>query len=538
MQIDHVVVLMLENRSFDHMLGFLDHPDPTYQGLTRGGPYANPGWDGGTVVGATPVAKAALPFGPDHAHDAVMEQLALRGRGARREATNQGFVSSYERKSRGLSQPVFGGVFGQVANWVRRLWPPAAATAEGRGPLAMLCQPPEHVPVLSRLALEFAICDRWFCSVPGETWPNRNFLHAATSDGETQIEPRFYDDPTIFELLEEHGRSWHIYHDDTPQVWAFPSLWDTPERHANWYRFVAFARHVAEGRLPAYSFIEPNHRPPLHMVDDVPAASNSQHPENNLCTDADYDGLPDGGDSDFARAEALIATVYEALRANPEVFERTVLLVTYDEHGGFYDHVPPPTDAAAPADRPGWVTRLERALWHRNTSAFDFTVLGPRVPAVLVSPFIRRGTVDHRTHDHACVPATLRELFAPDARPLTPRDGWAATFRGVVNLDTARTDLPDLSAYAGVATPVPAEARAGSPELGAPVPAAVPAYYQDFVDQAERVHERLLKVGEPEVLAVEAAYAAPRAADVTSAFQWAAHRHRHPEDGHQSTVER
>jgi phospholipase C len=530
MQIDHVVVLMLENRSFDHMLGFLDHPDPAFDGLTRGGPYANPGWDGGPDVSPTPTAKAALPFGPDHAHDAVMEQLGLQGRG-KRQATNQGFVTSYERKSRGLSQPVFGGVLGEVANWVRRFRPSTAATGKGRGPLAMLCQPPEHVPVLGRLALEFAVCDRWFCSVPGETWPNRNFVHAATSDGETQIEPRFYTDRTVFDLLERNGKSWHIYHDDTPQVWAFRELWDTPERHANWYRFVAFERHVAEGRLPAYSFIEPNHRPPLHTVDHVPALSNSQHPENNLCADTDYDGLPDGGDNDFARAEALIATVYEALRADPAVFERTVLLITYDEHGGFYDHVPPPADVPAPGDPRGLATRLLRSLWHRNTSAFDFTVLGPRVPAVIVSPYIRPGTVDHQTHDHASVPATLRELFAPGAEPLTHRDGWSAPFHGVLNLDTPRADLPDLSAYAGVATPVPAEARAGSPVLGAPPPAEMPAYYQDFVKQAERVHDHLVEVGEPEVKEAAPAGTATRAADVTSAFQWAAHRHRHPEAG-------
>jgi phospholipase C len=209
------------------------------------------------------------------------------------------------------------------------------------------------------------------------------------------------------------------------------------------------------------------------------------------------------------------------------------MLVTYDEHGGFYDHVPPPTDVPGPGDAQGWVTRLVRALWHRNTSSFDFTVLGPRVPAVVISPFIRRGTVDHEPHDHTSVAATLRELFAPGAEPLTARDKWATSFRHLLNLDAARTDLPDLSGYAGVAEPVPAEARAGSPVLGRPVPAAMPAYYQDFVDQAERVHERLVEVGEPEILAVDSERTAPRAADVTSAFHLAAHRHRHPDEAHQ-----
>jgi len=178
----------------------------------------------------------------------------------------------------------------------------------------------EHVPVLSTLAREFAVCQRWFCSVPGETWPNRNFLHAATSDGETNIDIRFYQDKTIFEQLEDHHQSWHIYHDDTPQVWAFNKLWDTPARHANWYPLARFFEHVADGALPSYAFLEPNHRPPLHTPDHdprlggTPDLSNSQHPGNNVVPNEQYDGYNEGTDTDFQRAEALIAPVYEALR--------------------------------------------------------------------------------------------------------------------------------------------------------------------------------------------------------------------------------
>jgi len=230
--IDHVIVLCLENRSFDHLLGYLAHPDPAFEGL-RGGAHENPGWDGGPPVPATHTAKRVLPFGPDHSHDAVMEQLAVKGVGPLKRATNTGFVTSYERKARGLAPPAFGGLLAPLL--ARRFGgpPKPGTTAAGRGPLVMRCQPPEHVPALSRLALEFAVCDHWFCSVPGETWPNRNFLHAATSDGETNIELRAYTDRTIFELLEDNGHGWRVYHDDTPQLWAFPKLWDTPGRHAN-----------------------------------------------------------------------------------------------------------------------------------------------------------------------------------------------------------------------------------------------------------------------------------------------------------------
>jgi phospholipase C len=417
----------------------------------------------------------------------------------------------------------------------------------------MACQSPKQVPVLSTLALEFAVCVRWFCSVPGETWPNRNFLHAATSDGETAISPRPYDDPTIFELLEKHGKSWRIYHDDTPQAWAFPNLWDTPARHAKWFGFDAFAEHVAAGDLPAYTFIEPNHRPPLHTLDRTPVigdpgVSNSQHPGNNLVEDADYEAFPEefpeAGDTDFARGEALIATIYEALRANPALFERSVLLITYDEHGGFYDHVPPPTGVPAPGDPPGWSARLLHALYRRQGDSFDFTMLGPRVPTVVISPYIPAHTVDASTHDHACVPATLRRLFAQDAKPLTERDRWAAEhpFDACLTLDRPRTDLPDLSGHLQAARPagageppsVMAAAAAGSPGGGPAAEAEVPVHYADFAAQAARVQAHLREIQETEVVdATSMTEAPPKTAvtrglarETTSAFAQAAARHR------------
>jgi len=169
----------------------------------------------------------------------------------------------------------------------------------------MLCHPSKQVPVLSQLALNFAVCTRCFCSVPSETWPNRYFLHAATSDGETDIDIRPYDNPTIFEVLERQpGTNWHIYYDDTPQIWAFRKLWDTRSRHANWYPFPDFLDHVAAGQLPSYSFNEPNHRPSLHLMDDDsdpnPQVSNNQHPENNLVSDSVYPQFASNSTADFS----------------------------------------------------------------------------------------------------------------------------------------------------------------------------------------------------------------------------------------------
>src|SRR5205814_7448413 len=139
-----------------------------------------------------------------------------------------------------------------------------------------------------------------------------------------------------------------------------------------------FADHVAAGKLTAYTFIEPNHRPPLHTLDHAPLVgapdlSNSQHPENNLVGDAAYDNFTLSGESDFTRAEGLIATIYEALRAHPEVFDKTLLLITYDEHGGLYDHVPPPTGVPSPGGETSTVGRVQRALFQRRCPAYDFT---------------------------------------------------------------------------------------------------------------------------------------------------------------------
>jgi phospholipase C len=517
-QIDHVVVLALENRSFDHLLGYLDHPNPSFDGVAKGGPYTNGGWNGAAGVAVNMGAKTVMPVCPDHSHDAAMEQLGLTGRPPW-SPTNSGFVTSYERICRGLAPPAFGGIVGPLIEWWRsRSAPPPPIT--GRGPLIMECQDPAHLPALATLARSFATYTRWFCSVPGETWPNRNFMHSATSDGETDIDPRLYTNKTIFEVLEQFGRDWHIYYDDTPQVWAFVNLWDTPSRHANWYQFAVFDQHCRAGTLPAYSFIEPNHRPSVHVMDSTadPKMSNNQHPGNNLIGNSDYDAAPPYRPGDFANADALVASVYESLRANPDLFDRTVLVITYDEHGGLYDHVPPPTGVPNPGSDPTLLRRILRAIYHRKAAAFDFSVLGPRVPTVIVSPHVEAGYISTETCDHASICSTLRTLFAPGAPPLTSRDAWAPTFLDSVGLDQARTNLPDLSVHK-----LPASPTAAAPTSGAPSPpvgpdAATPEHYQPYVDLAAEVRHTLAARGVPEAVATPGAPAMEKAAQTVVAF--------------------
>jgi phospholipase C len=512
--VDHLIVLALENRSFDHMLGFLQHPDPMFDGVAAASAFSNPNVPGATpeTVTVSDDALPVLPVGPAHSHEEVMRQLALRRHGRKLQPTNQGFVGSYDRTCR-----------------------QAGATDRGgnSGALIMRCQPPSSVPVLSTLALEFAVCTRWFCSVPGETWPNRNFMHAATSDGETNISPRFFFDHTIFEVLSDHGKTWHIYHGDTPQTWAFPALWDLEARHASWYPLADFAQHVAENRLPHYSFLEPNHGVVPLLGDEE--TSNSQHPENNTVEWERYDrSAPADGNTDFRRGERLVAHVYEILRANPAVFERSLLLITYDEHGGFYDHVPPPTGVPAPKDPRGFIARIVDLFRRRRKPRFDFTTLGPRVPTVIVSPYVPAGTIETRLHDHASIPATARALFVPQAPPLTARDGWATPFNTVLTLDTPRSaeQLPNLSEHGRDVSP---QSLSGSTRTDPAADAAgrlrLHGHLKDFANQADRVHRTLVEVGEPEAGGVDRSRDAAPAADASRVFTEAATRHRR--DTHQ-----
>jgi phospholipase C len=152
-------------------------------------------------------------------------------------------------------------------------------------------------------------------------------------------------------------------------------------------------------------------------------------------------------------------------------------------------------------------------------------MLGPRVPAVAVSPLIPAGTLVSRVHDHASVPATLRALFAPHARPLTARDAWATPFHDVAGLAEPRTDLPDLSA--STASPAP---PGPTPSPTPPAPEKVPDYYWEFVQQADQVRDRLVSVGEPEIAPAEASSGVHRGQDITDAFSEAAHRHRHQDE--------
>jgi|tagenome__1003787_1003787.scaffolds.fasta_scaffold20975412_2 phospholipase C len=412
-RIEHVIVLMLENRSFDHLLGYLDHPDPGYPSLDRIKPSCpvRPEKLSGPVVHTSADAHPALGVDPDHSPEAVREQI-FGSADAGVRPTMRGFVHSYARQIGGDPPAKTNAVLAALGRAWRRsktLWlslfgrpavPPIGADI-------MRCFNEDTAPVLSALAKHYAVLVNWFSSVPGETWPNRNFAHAATSHGKTSIALRFYDDTTIFDRLGDDR--WRIYHQGVPQVWAFPSTWNTQRRRDNFHDTDRLATDIATGDLPAYTFVEPDHG-------FGPGDGNSQHPSNDDAT----------GDS-FRGGEALIARVYNALAANENLFARTLFLVTYDEHGGFFDHKPP-IAVTPPDDDPG-------------EGGFDFRLSGVRVPAVAISPLIPQGHIDTRSFDHSSIPATVRAQFAPHANPLGGREKAATDLlRDLPLLDTPRTD--------------------------------------------------------------------------------------------------
>lgn len=430
-KVQHVIVLMLENRSFDHLLGFV----PGVGELT--GAESNP-FEGADVA-VSDAASHVLEVDPDHSHDAVQQQL-FHGVAPGGEPLNRGFVESFAAR--------------------------VASTGKAVDPRAIMrCFPTARVPVLARLAQEFVTCRRWFASAPGETWPNRNYAHAATSHGQVDIKLDFYTDRTIFELLAQQGRSWRIYHDGPAQTWAFPRLWIQPWRH-RFKKVDRLFKAIDKDELDHYSFVEPD-----HGLTPWDRTSSNQHPSNN--TDPRRKG------ADFLAAEKLIADVYEALRARPAVFLKTLLVVTYDEHGGFFDHVPP-----RPTTPPG------DHVWHEGQAdEFRFDRLGVRVPTLLISPWLAPG-VDDRVFDHSSVVMSLRQLFAPGSLPLTRRDAEANGFHDLPTLAHARDPLPVVH---------PAEARGLVERMvlkemaaeEAVAPQALDAFQESLVGLTEEVDRKL-----------------------------------------------
>ena len=408
-QIKHIVVVMLENRSLDNMCGWL-YSDANRPGqfLPAGSPQIFDGLEQGMVnpsnrdyFAGRPSVPVPVGYGvtssvvpipdPQETFVNVTEQLYGPGGATATPAyPMQGFVVNYEN-ARGVTNA------GQI----------------------MEAHLPSQLPVLSQMALSYAISDAWFASVPSQTWPNRSFVHAGTSNGHVDNgdppDPLQWNIPTIFNVLVRQNISWSVYSDTvvTPSLTRtmFPSLWDV-SLSANFHGFQQFEDACAGNTLPAYSFLEPS-----FLVEP-----NDAHPPH-----------------DVEAAEQLLFRIWTAVSTSPG-WPETLLVITFDEHGGCHDHVLPPMGAIPPdaSSTPG-------------DQGFGFDRFGVRVPAILVSPYIQAGTVFRSNtsvpYDHTSILATLRDWLAiPAGEMLSSRRIAAApTLAQVLTLPIARTDIPDIA---------------------------------------------------------------------------------------------
>jgi phospholipase C len=422
--VEHVFVLMLENRSFDHMLGFARHEgtdavtgEPTtLEGLTGSESNRLPS---GEEVRVSAGAGFTLSVDPGHEFDDVLEQLCGPG-------------ASYPGAGGGYPPIDCSGFVSRLAGHLRKTGMEGDPTEVMRG------FRPGQLPVMHTLAREFAVCDHWFSSLPGPTWPNRCFVHAGSSGGlddspslvragTALLEGYRFANGTIYDRLDRAGVRWSVVEGDAlPQALSLAGMIERVLAG----RFMSFADFRARiddpGFEDAYVFIEPHYG---HVLADGRnfKCGNSQHPLD-----------------DVTRGEKLLKDVYEAIRNSPH-WDQSVLLVLYDEHGGFYDHVAPPA-ATPPGD-----AQQEGNSRH----GFRFDRLGVRVPALVISPHTARGTIDHTVHDHASALATLEHLF--DLQPLTRRDTGAPGVDHLLSLKAPRHDAPAR---------LPSPAASSLPECG------------------------------------------------------------------------
>jgi phospholipase C len=257
------------------------------------------------------------------------------------------------------------------------------------------------LPAFHALVDNFLVCDRWFASVPGPTWVNRLFALSGTSlgrvkmpNGSMNLNLHWYDQTTVFDRLNEMGRSWKVYYGDAPLSFLFVHQW-SPENAIRHHHMQAFYQDAAgpADDFPDFSFIEPAYMEP---------GANDAHPPH-----------------DIVECDQLVGKVYNAIRTNDALWKSTLLIVLFDEHGGFFDRVPPPV-AVAP---------------DHHQEEYDFKRLGVRVPAILVSPYVAND-VCSRIFDHTSMLRYLKKLWglgdlgARTARALTFDDLVKGPFRG------------------------------------------------------------------------------------------------------------
>ncbi len=347
-RIDTVVVLMMENRSFDHYMGarsLLDGDDAV-DGLVEG--MSNPD-DAGAPVPVFPTALDCVPD-PPHSWTSCHAQW--------NEGQNDGFVTQMADRSPESAHEVMG-------YWTR-----------------------DYLSTSHTLADHFVLADAWHCALLAGTWPNRFYLHCAQSGAVRTNELPPEPTPSIYPHIKAAGHTWACFYNNLPFL---PLVGDVSVGADDFDDMDGFFARAAAGTLPNVSIVEPI----FGRNDDHPPA----HP---------------------LAGQLFIGQLYEALRDSPQ-WERTLFIVTYDEHGGFFDHVPPPS-------------------FPDQRAADGFGQAGFRVPTLLVSPWVKPGTVFHTPVDHTSVIALLTQLYGLE--PLTVRDTAADPLFDIFDLDAMAADAP------------------------------------------------------------------------------------------------
>ena len=383
-RIKHIVVLMMENRSFDHMFGLMMSEIPELRGV-REGQWTNVD-DKGNVHALTDDAayQGQLRVDPPHDFYSVRQQI-------------------YAHPGQPAPQPPRPDMLGFAATYAR---------AGGIPGNVMKCFRPDRVPVVRALAKNYLVCDNWFAGLPGPTNPNRAFAHFGTSFGRVDNGPVWFVsvdgklDHGVYRRLRDHRRKGRIYYYNLQS--GTIGMTFLPSSYFGLYR--DFVRDCKNNALPDYSFIEP----PYVDQDDGTLAAD-QHPDNFI---------PAG--------EQFIRNVYEAARSSDELWRSTLLLIVWDEHGGIFDHVPPPTLPYADSFR-------------SPVPGFNFNELGVRVGAIVVSPYVTPG-VSHTLFEHASIPATATQQFIGPPAQYSPyrREQGAPTLQQLLVDMAPRMDRPDF----------------------------------------------------------------------------------------------
>lgn len=406
-RIGTIVVVMMENRSFDHLLGDLARSRPRPgDAYTCRAPDAKNAAAGGfakriPVVEASRIGlDTAIFVSPHHGVDHVKFQIG----GGTRATAGSGAMDGFARD---------------------------VASRTDAPQTVMSYYTERELPTYYRLADEFKVCDHWFCAHPGATFPNR----WATLEGEIpEVDNLETDDPrlgflpgsTIFGVLDEHNIDWRYFESNISMMRMYDRYRLNDEKVVGIDDPVDGLDAVlnSTGPLPRVIFIDPN------FVELPPVANgNDDHPP-----------------SDLARGQAFIANICNKLWASQH-WESITLLVTYDEHGGFYDHVAPPGTAQGPQE---WIGRIPKI----HPDGEDF--MGARVPTLLVSPFVDAGSISHQVFDHTSIIKTIlvrhRDTLSPSAfRKFGPRVRAAAHLGQALDLDTPRPRPVPFSASAAPA---------------------------------------------------------------------------------------